>query len=167
MLFSSAHLRITNTKCWDRAEEQDDFPGKPVCFRFFSESVSTSIAGCGGLAMKVRHLRHLWEVWSCNTSFQKKGDVSVECIVGERSYYVIHFVQLVCSLQVAYVYALGQILPMGEILNTSFLFLCDSPLNIWSCVLYFQVKSTPSSFILPLFNTYLIEFFNCFIESSF
>lgn len=54
----------------------------------------------------------------------------MECIVGERSYYVIHFVQLVCSLSVAYVYPLGQVLPMGEILNKSFIFLCDSPLNI-------------------------------------
>ena len=52
----------------------------------------------------------------------------MERIVGERSYYVIHFVPLVCSLSAAYVYPLGQVLPMGEILNKSFIFLCVTAL---------------------------------------
>lgn len=71
--------------------------------------------------------------------------------------YVIHFVQLSNGLLIACIYPLGQVLPFAEILNKSFI-LCVTPFWIFEvAVLYLQVKTALSSFILLLFNKYLNE----------
>lgn len=168
MLFSSAQLRITNTKCW-RPELRNKTISlvKPVCFRFF-ESWRHPLLVVEGHTLKWDlFVEDIWEKYEVVIFAFRRREMSVwNALLGKEA--ITHtLVQLVCSLSVAYVYPLGQVLPMGEILNKSFIFLCDSPLNIWSCVLYLQVKFTPSSFILHLFNKYLIEFFSCFTEGSF
>ena len=58
---------------------------------------------------------------------------------------MIHFVQLSCSLLIAYIHPLGQVLPLGEILNKSFIFVCDSSLNIWSTIFEIQYLIIVSS----------------------